>query len=120
MMSLPCDALRMNSPHKAKQETAPIWPERTAKDRYELNPQLGEFEIWYLRFWSSNRYDDGGLSSVSLVVVLVLGVEEDNNGVERVVSGAEVFIELDIFYDNILILRKVFFGLKRKRRDVED
>lgn len=34
-MSFPWEALRMNSPHIAREETDPSWPVRMERDRYE-------------------------------------------------------------------------------------
>lgn len=35
IMSFPWEALRMNSPHIARDETDPSWPVRMERDRYE-------------------------------------------------------------------------------------
>lgn len=103
MMSLPCDALSMNSPHNAKQETEPMWPERTARDRYEWNPDKVREENWDLI--SSNSNGVMGLyrsSSLRLLLVLELVSGEDNNGVERVGSGREADIVKTMFLDSFV------------------
>lgn len=70
----------MNSPQRDKQETDPMWPVRIASERWE--GEIGEKGIW----GKDSRDLILGLSSasVSLLLLLVVGVDGNDNRVDRV------------------------------------